>query len=86
METFEREVLERLKTIEVKIDGYSNVKAKVYENERRIISAEDELEDLVKILQEQKEDNRWLKRTLTGAIITSVVSIVFIWLRIGMGI
>ncbi len=34
---FEREVLDRLTKIEVKLDGYTGVKNKVYDNERSIM-------------------------------------------------
>ena len=36
--SFEREVLDRLKTIEVKLDSYEKIKEQVHANERQIIT------------------------------------------------
>lgn len=66
---FESEVLTRLARIETKLDDYDNLKTKVeetrakaYSNERRI----NELED----------NNKWLSRTVAGAVIASLVGII----------
>jgi len=85
METFEREVLERLKTIEIKLDGYGELKAKVYENERELLLLKNDLSDTKSELKDQREESRWLKRTVIAAIITGIVGIVFLFLRAGMG-
>lgn len=86
MEAFEREVLDRLKTIEIKLDGYGDLKAKVYENERRLLLVENDLKDTKQELTAQKEESRWLKRTVIAAIITGVVGIGIAFLRVGMGV
>lgn len=74
---FETEVLTRLARIETKLDDYDNLKTKVEEtrakassNERRIIAIEDE--------------QKWLKHTIIGAIITGVISIILVFLKLGM--
>ncbi|MBD5499065.1 MAG: hypothetical protein HDR11_15155 [Lachnospiraceae bacterium] len=85
-QNFEREVLDRLKTIEVKLDGYGEVKGKVYENERRLLLLENELDDTKQELKEQQEESRWLKRTVIAAIITGVIGIAIALLRAGIGI
>ena len=76
---FETEVLTRLARIETKLDDYDNLRtkaeearAKAYANERRLGELEDE--------------TKWLKRTITGAIITGVVSIIVIFVKLGLGI
>lgn len=75
---FETEVLTRLARIETKLDDYDNLKnkveetrAKAYSNERRIIEMEDE--------------QKWLKHTIVGAIITNAVAIIFIFIKFGLG-
>ena len=75
---FETEVLTRLARIETKLDDYDNLKnkveetrAKAYSNERRIIEMEDE--------------QKWLKHTIVGAIITNAVAIIFIIIKLGLG-
>lgn len=85
-QTFEREVLDRLKTIEIKLDGYGDVKAKVYDNERRILLLENDLKDTQNELSKQQDENRWLKRTVIAAIITGIVGIGIAFLRVGVGI
>lgn len=76
---FETEVLTRLARIETKLDDYDNVRqkteesrAKAYQNERRINEIDDK--------------QKWLERTTIGAIITGIISIVFIFIKLGLGI
>lgn len=85
-QTFEREVLDRLKTIEIKLDGYGEVKAKVYDNERRILLLENELKDTQNEITKQQEESSWLKKTVIAAIITGIVGIGIAFLRMGMGV
>lgn len=85
-QTFEREVLDRLKTIEIKMDSYSNVKEKTYENERRILLLENSLKDTQEELKQQQAEATWLKRTVIAAIITGVIGIGVAFLRIGIGV
>lgn len=79
MDEFQTEVLTRLARIETKLDDYDNLKtkaeetrAKSYSNERRI----NELED----------KQKWLERTTVGAIIVGAVNLIFIFIKLGLGI
>ena len=56
-QNFEREVLDRLKTIEIKLDGYGDVKAKVYENERKLLLQENDIKDLRQEIEKQQEES-----------------------------
>lgn len=78
--TFEREVLERLTRIEVRLDGYGNLKNTVYENEKQIIKHHNDIADVKEEIAAMKEDNKWLKRTTISAIIVAVVGIVINYL------
>lgn len=76
---FETEVLTRLARIETKLDDYDNLKTKVeetraksYSNERRICELEDR--------------QKWLVRTIVGALITGGISIVLLYFKLGLGI
>lgn len=78
-DNFETEVLTRLAVIESKLDDYKEIKDKAdnafnlsKDNEKNIMEIEDKL--------------KWLSRTLIGAILTALVSIVFIYIQIGLGI
>ena len=76
---FETEVLTRLARIETKLDDYDNIRqkaeesrAKAYQNERRINEIDDK--------------QKWLERTTIGAIITGIISIIFILVKLGLNI
>lgn len=77
--TFEREVLDRLTKIETKIDDYKEIKKDTAtalvtskENEKEILEIQDKI--------------KWISRTITGAILTGIVGIVFILIKMGMKI
>lgn len=79
LEEFKLEVLTQLAVINSKLDGYGEIKKTVYETE----TASKENKDDIKELQDKF---KWLSRTTAGAIITGVVGIVFIFIKIGMGV
>lgn len=83
---FEQQMVERLIRIETKLDGYSGLKTKVYENERRIMLQENDMIDLKAEMKLQQEESRWLKRTVIATIITGVVGIGIAFMRVGIGI
>ncbi len=78
-DNFETEVLTRLAVIESKLDDYKDIKDKA--DKAYTISLDNEKE-----INELKDKSRWLSRTLIGAILTAIVSIVFIYLKIGLGL
>lgn len=78
-QNFQTEVLTRLARIETKLDDYDNIKSKTEDasaksnsNEIRIAKLEDKLQ--------------WLSRTIAGALITGAIAILFIFVKLGMGI
>lgn len=77
--TFETEVLSRLAVIENKLDGYKETKKTVYEADNRSKQNEQDIEEL-------KDKFKWLSRTTAGSIMTGLVGIVFIFIKIGMGV
>jgi len=69
---FEREVLDRLKTIEVKIDDYNKTKDKA--EEARVKAEQNE-----KDIEEINDKIRWISRTIAGTIIgLAIAAIVFV--------
>ena len=84
--TFGYEVLERLTIIEQKLDGYSNAKAKTYENEKKLINIENKVNDQEERIQSLEEKNTWLSRTIVAAVIAAAVGVVFTLARMGAGI
>ena len=80
METkFETEVLSRLAVIESKLDGYKEIKKITYDNEAKTNKNEEDIKEL-------QDKLKWLSRTTAGAIISGVVGIVFIFIKIGLGV
>jgi len=84
--TFEREVLDRLTKIEVKLDSFDAAKKKTYENENEIIRLKDDVNNQSDRIGKLEDSNKWLARTLAAAIITAVVGVVFVLIRMGAGI
>lgn len=76
---FEREVLERLTKIETKLDDYGNMREKT--EEAYNLSKENE-KDIVEI----NDKIKWLSRTTAGAIIAGIVGLLFVLIKLGMGL
>lgn len=83
---FEREVLDRLTNIEAKLNSYSDAKAKTYENEKKIIQIEGDVDEMQKRVAALEETNKWLSRAIWGAVITAAIGLLFALVRVGAGI
>ena len=83
--TFEREVLDRLTKIETKLDSFDNAKKKTYENENEIIQLKNDVKNQGDRILELVDSNKWLHRTTAGAVIASLVAIVFALVQAGIG-
>lgn len=81
---FEREVLDRLTKIEVKLESFNAAKAKTYENE--IIRLKDEVKNQGDRIVKLEDSSKWLHRTTAGAVIGSLVAIVFALVQAGIGV
>ncbi len=77
--SFETEVLSRLAVIESKLDGYKDIKKVAYEADNL---SKENAEDI----KELQDKLKWLSRTTVSAIIAGVVGIVFLLIKIGMGV
>lgn len=77
--SFETEVLTRLAVIESKVDGYGETKKVAYSADNRSKQNEQDI-------REMKDNNKWAFRTSIGAIITSIIGIVVLFIKIGMGV
>lgn len=74
---FETEVLTRLALIESKIDDYKAVKQKTDDS---LNLATENKKEIVEI----NEKIKWLTRTITGALITGAIGIVFLLIQKGV--
>lgn len=77
--TFETEVLTRLAVIESKLDGYQNIKEKAEESYTISKQNKEDIKDM-------QDNNKWLWRTVVGSILTSIVGLVFLFIKSGMGV
>lgn len=76
---FKIEVLTQLAVINSKLDGYNKTQEIAVQADNR--SRQNEAD-----IKEMKDTNKWAFRTSIGAIITSAVGIVFLLIKLGMGI
>lgn len=76
---FETEVLTRLAVIESKLDDYKTIKDK---SEYAYNLSNKNQEEIVEI----QEKLKWITRTITGALITGAIGIVFLIIQIGIGV
>ena len=74
---FENEVLTRLARIETKLDDYDNLKTKVEETRAKSFSNERRINEL-------EDNSKWLRRTVIGAVIASIVGILFSLIQLGV--
>lgn len=78
-QSFETEVLTRLAVIESKLDGLPDLKRTVYANENRSIQNEKDINTI-------KDNNKWAFRTSVGAIITSTITLIYLIVKMGLGL
>ena len=71
---FEREVLERLTKIETKLDDYNGIKSKAEDG--YTLAKENE-----KDIDELKDKLKWITRTLVGAIISGIITLLIAYLK-----
>ena len=76
---FQREVLERLTKIETKLDDYKELKSEAQEALNLSNSNSSDIKEI-------QDELKWIKRTIAAAIIAGLVGIVFIFVKIGLGI
>lgn len=76
--TFEVEVLSRLAVIESKLDSYKEVKGIAYEANTR---SKENLQEI----KELKDKNKWLCRTIIGAIIGEIMALIFLFIKLEIG-
>jgi frataxin-like iron-binding protein CyaY len=83
---FEREVLDRLTKIEVKLDNYDKLKEQVYENQRSIIKLLEKQDQQQQQINKLEDRNKWLARAIAGACITAVIGLAVILIKAGAGL
>lgn len=85
-DNFQREVLDRLINIEAMLKNYDKTKNQVYDNKDNIKQINTEVTELRKDFEDMVSEQKWLKHTVLGAILTGIVGIVFVFIKLGLGI
>lgn len=85
-ESFEVQVMERLTRIEEKLDGYGELKKRFYDAEKELALLKDDVKDNLNHIKQLESRNQWLARTVVAAVITSLVGVIFCFVKLGMGI
>ena len=76
---FKIEVLTQLAVINSKLDGYGETKKTAHEADNRSRKNEQDIKDM-------KDSNKWAFRTSVGAVITSAIALVFLFIKTGIGV
>lgn len=76
---FESEVLMRLTRIETKMDDYDFLKTRLEETRAKSNANESKLNDI-------DDKLKWITRTAVGSIITGGISIIILFIKVGMGL
>ena len=80
------EIIERLAKIEVKIDDIKAIKNNVDKHAIEITEIKTITQNQQKEIDKLSEGNTWLKRAVAGAIITAVVGVIFVFIKLGLGV
>lgn len=86
LNNFKIEVLTQLAVINSKLDGYNELKATADEVDKRSRQNEQDIKENQKDIQNIQDNNKWVFRTSVGAVITSVIGIIFLFIKLGMGV
>lgn len=86
LNNFKIEVLTQLAVINSKLDGYNELKATADEADKRSRQNEQDIKENQKDIQNIQDNNKWVFRTSVGAVITSVIGIIFFFIKLGMGV
>ena len=83
---FKIEVLTQLAVINSKLDGYNEIKTMASESDKRSRQNEQDIKEIKKDIENIQDNNKWAFRTSIGAIITSAIGLIFLFIKTGMGV
>lgn len=86
LNNFKIEVLTQLAVINSKLDGYNELKVTADEADKRSRQNKQDIKENQKDIQNIQDNNKWVFRTSVGAVITSVIGIIFLFIKLGMGV
>lgn len=83
--SFQREVLDRLITIENKLSDLPEIKKVTYDNQKDIIKLQEKDEQQQRTIDGLLDDQKFTRRTSIGAAITAAIGILAAYIKFGLG-
>ena len=80
------EIIQRLTKIEVKLDNVEGIKKDVDQTKLDINSLKIKDEEQQNMIEELKDKNQWMTRTIIAGLITAAIGIIVCYIKIGLGI
>ena len=79
------EIVQRLVTIETKLEDIIRVKDDVEELKKDVVQLQERDKQQQKEIDALQENSKWLSRAVVGAIITATVGVLFVVIKMGLG-
>lgn len=80
------EIIQRLVAIEVKLEEICKVKDDVEDLKKDVVRLQEQTTQQQKEIDAMTDNNKWLSRAVVGAVITSIIGIIFVVVKIGLGL
>lgn len=79
------EIVQRLVAIETKLEDIIRVKDDVDDLKKEVVQLQENTKQQQKEIDSLVDNNKWLSRAVTGAIVTAVIGVVFVLIKMGLG-
>ncbi len=79
------EIVQRLVAIETKLESIIKVKDDVEELKKDVVRLQEQTSQQQKEIDAIVESNKWLSRAVVGAVVTAAVGLVFVLIKMGLG-
>jgi ElaB/YqjD/DUF883 family membrane-anchored ribosome-binding protein len=80
------EIVQRLVAIETKLEDIIKVKDDVDELKKEVVKLEENNKQQQKEIDSLVDNNKWLSRAVAGAVVTAIIGVVFVFIKMGLGI
>lgn len=80
------EIVQRLVAIETKLESIIKVKDDVDDLKKEVVQLQENTKQQQKEIDSLVDNNKWLSRAVAGAIVTAVIGLVFVLIKMGLGV
>lgn len=81
-----REIVERLVSIETRLEDIIHVKIDVEELKKDVVRLEEKDKSQEEKINELMDSNKWLTRCIAAAVITSIIGLIVAVIKLGLGV